>query len=242
VLASSGPCTYLARWRSPTASYHHTLGSEVGGLGPLAPAACQRLACDPAVTRVLVTPPAPPARSPRPGLCGPAGHGHPHDRDHPPSDPGLTGRLQAALAWLPPLLGGAPSQPLDLGRTSRVVTPAQRSALAGRDGGWVLPDCQRPAGLVGGPSAVALAGRRPPPTWRIWPYCAERIIGRSMRGLAAAPSTPTAGWPPSHRIGNAADDTGPPPEPAKSVRPLPLRASRPHGKPHGKTRAEPVGY
>jgi HNH endonuclease len=53
-------------------------------------------------------------------------------------------RLQAAMALLPPILGGAPSQPLDVGRASRVISPAQRSALAVRDGGCVVPDCARP--------------------------------------------------------------------------------------------------
>jgi hypothetical protein len=87
------------------------------------------------VTRVLVSRQ---PHTPGQGPAGPAGH------DHPGSDPGLAGRLQAALAWLPPILGGAPSQPLDLGRTTRVVTPAQRTALAVRDGGCVFPDCRRP--------------------------------------------------------------------------------------------------
>ena len=74
-------------------------------------------------------------------------------------------RLQAALALLPPILGGAPSQPLDVGRTSRVVTPAQHRALAVRDGGCVFPGCDRPlawcethhlvAWLDGGPTDLA---------------------------------------------------------------------------------------
>jgi hypothetical protein len=48
------------------------------------------------------------------------------------------------MALLPPILGGAPSQPLDVGRSSRVITPAQRAALAVRDDGCVFPDCGRP--------------------------------------------------------------------------------------------------
>ncbi len=39
---------------------------------------------------------------------------------------GLAARLQAAGAMLPPVLGGALSQPLALGRTTRVVTPPNR--------------------------------------------------------------------------------------------------------------------
>jgi Domain of unknown function (DUF222)/HNH endonuclease len=107
------------------------VGGEAGGVGPLGPEACRRLACDGAVTRVLVTR--------HPG-------GHPGD--HPEDDPGgqgdLADRLQTAMALLPPILGGAPSQPLDVGRSSRVISPAQRSALAVRDGGCVVPDCDRP--------------------------------------------------------------------------------------------------
>jgi hypothetical protein len=72
----------------------------------------------------------------------PSGRHAPHHDLH--GDDGLAEWLQAAMARLPPILGGAPSQPLDVGRTSRVVTPAQRSALAVRDGGCVFPDCQRP--------------------------------------------------------------------------------------------------
>jgi HNH endonuclease len=91
----------------------------------LDPEGCRRLACDGAVTRILVS------RQPGP-LQEPA--------------EGLAGRLGAAMALLPPVLGGAPSQPLDVGRTSRVVQPAQRAALAVRDGGCVFPDCDRPLG------------------------------------------------------------------------------------------------
>jgi Domain of unknown function (DUF222)/HNH endonuclease len=100
-------------------------GGETGWGDPLDPEACQRLACDGAVTRVLVT--RQPAAHPDGG-----------------ANAELQGRLRAALALLPPVLGGAPSQPLDVGRTTRVVTPAQRNALAVRDGGCAFPDCDRP--------------------------------------------------------------------------------------------------
>jgi Domain of unknown function (DUF222)/HNH endonuclease len=120
-----------------------SLGGEGGWAGPLDPEACRRLACDGAVTRVLVS------RHP----TSPSGH---HDRDDDPGghgrgdDPGgqasLAERLQAAAARLPPVLGGAPTQPLEVGRTSRVVQPAQRVALAVRDNGCVFPGCDRPLG------------------------------------------------------------------------------------------------
>jgi Domain of unknown function (DUF222)/HNH endonuclease len=105
------------------------LGGEAGWAGPLAPAACRRLACDGAITRVVVT-------------RQPAGDHGDHDgrSGHHP----LAGRLRAAVALLPAVLGGAPTQPLDVGRASRVVQPAQRTALAVRDGGCVFPGCARP--------------------------------------------------------------------------------------------------
>jgi len=48
------------------------------------------------------------------------------------------------MRLLPPTLGGARSELLELGRTTRVVSPAQRAALAVRDGGCVFPGCDRP--------------------------------------------------------------------------------------------------
>jgi hypothetical protein len=117
------------------------VGGEVGGAGPLDPEACQRLACDGVLTRVLVT------RQPT--------------GDHE----GLAVRLRAAVALLPPVLGGAPTQPLEVGRASRVVGAAQRTALAVRDGGCVFPGCSRPLAwceahhlrhwLHGGPTDLA---------------------------------------------------------------------------------------
>jgi hypothetical protein len=118
----------------------HGLGGEAGWAGPLEPEACRRLACDGAVTRVLVS-------------------------RRPSEEEGLAARLRAAAALLPPLLGGAPTQPLEVGRTSRVVQPARRIALAVRDGGCVFPACTRPLAwceahhlrhwLHGGPTDLA---------------------------------------------------------------------------------------
>jgi Domain of unknown function (DUF222)/HNH endonuclease len=149
------------------------VGGEAGGAGPLEPEACRRLACDAALTRVLVTR--------RPHHHHPSGDAHHPGADvepvahnpsgeqqsaaHPSEPVGLEGRLRVAMALLPPVLGGAPTHPLEVGRASRVVQPAQRTALAVRDGGCVFPDCTRPLAwceahhlrhwLHGGPTDLA---------------------------------------------------------------------------------------
>jgi hypothetical protein len=135
------------------------LGGEAGGGWPLDPETCRRLACDGAVTRVLVTR-QPPGHRDHGGDGGDGG-----DHPDPGDDPSLAAHLQTAAALLPPTLGGAPTQPLEVGRTSRVVTAAQRAALVVRDGGCAVPGCDRPPAwceahhlvhwLHGGPTDLA---------------------------------------------------------------------------------------
>ena len=114
-------------------------GGEIGWAGPLDPEACRRLACDGAVTRVLVTRQHP-GHHPGPDH-DPSGQAPPH---HPSGTDGLDSQLRAAMRLLPPTLAGAPTQPLEVGRATRVIQPAQRAALAVRDGGCVFPHCPRP--------------------------------------------------------------------------------------------------
>jgi hypothetical protein len=126
------------------------LGGEVGWAGPPGPEACRRLACDGTVTRVVVS---------RQPTIDPDSRSMDHDPsvDHDPcvegppatrdlSEPaGLQQQLRVAAALLPPTLGGARRQPLEVGRATRVVQPAQRAALAVRDGGCIFPGCDRPS-------------------------------------------------------------------------------------------------
>jgi Domain of unknown function (DUF222)/HNH endonuclease len=106
-------------------------GANGGFVGPLPAETARRLACDATLTRVLVT------RRPHPDLAGePDRYGD--------GAGGLVARLQAALALLPAALGGPATQPLEVGRATRVVSPAQRTALSVRDGGCRFPGCDRP--------------------------------------------------------------------------------------------------
>jgi hypothetical protein len=57
--------------------------------------------------------------------------------------PGVVRRLACEAGIIPMVLGG-PSQVLDLGFTERYFTPAQRLALARRDGGCSYPGCTVP--------------------------------------------------------------------------------------------------
>jgi hypothetical protein len=137
------------------------LGGEGGWTGPLPPEACRRLACDGALTRVLVRRCAGEHDHP---IHGPSADAQPAAQV-PSGTEELTVRLRAAMALLPPILGGAPTQPLEVGKTSRVVQTAQRTALAVRDGGCVFPGCARPLAwceahhlrhwLHGGPTDLA---------------------------------------------------------------------------------------
>jgi Domain of unknown function (DUF222)/HNH endonuclease len=55
-------------------------------------------------------------------------------------------RRLACNADILPMVLGSDSQPVNLGRASRLFSKAQKTALAARDGGCVFPGCERPPG------------------------------------------------------------------------------------------------
>jgi Domain of unknown function (DUF222)/HNH endonuclease len=128
------------------------VGGETGGPVPLDPETCRRLACDGAITRVLVS-------------RQPPGHHDPSHHDLTGEAGSLAAHLRAAMTLLPLTLGGAPTMPLEVGRSTRVVSAAQRAALVVRDRGCAVSGCDRPPAwceghhlvpwLHGGPTDLA---------------------------------------------------------------------------------------
>jgi hypothetical protein len=157
-------------------------GGEGSWLGPLPVATVRRLACDATLTRVVVT------RDHRHGQAADGGHHHHHHGHHQPGGGtgaagGLAARLQAAMALLPAALGGALTQPLEVGRATRVVSAAQRTALAVRDGGCRFPGCDRPPAWCEA-HHVRHWCTAAPPTWATWCCCAAPTIAPSTRATS----------------------------------------------------------
>jgi Domain of unknown function (DUF222) len=146
------------------------LGGEAGGTGPLDPEACRRLACDGAVTRVLVT-------------------RHPTNH-HPGTGDNLAARLRAAARSLPPALGGArPGRwrwAGPAGSSRPPNAPPWWSATVAV--WWWAATGPRPGAR---PIICATGSMAARPTWRTWPWCAGLIIGRCMRAAGGWPATPT---------------------------------------------------
>jgi hypothetical protein len=180
------------------------LGGEAGGGWPLEPETCRRLACDGAVTRVLVS------RQP-PGHPDHGGDGgdHPDPHDDPGDEASLAAHLQAAATRLPATLGGRrPSR-------WRSAAPAESSPPPNGSPWWSATVAARfPAATAPRPGARPIIWSTgcmaAPPTYRTWPWCAGPIIGRSMRGAGGWAATPTGTSPPPHRT----EDSPPRHEPA----------------------------
>jgi hypothetical protein len=113
-------------------------GAEGAWVGPLPAETVRRMACDATLTRVLVT------RHPYHQVGGRGDDHQAGERSAGDPTTGLAARLHAAMTLLPPALGGAPTQPLEVGRATRVIAPAQHTALTVRDGGCRSPGCDRP--------------------------------------------------------------------------------------------------
>jgi hypothetical protein len=77
--------------------------------------------------------------------CTDAGLGASLVRDGHPVAASVVRRLLCDADLLPVVLGSQ-SEPLDVGRTMRLVTPAIRAALELRDGGCIFPGCDAPPG------------------------------------------------------------------------------------------------
>ena len=155
-----------------------TLGGEVGDAFPLAPEACRRLACDGAVTRVLVTrhrtdhppprprtAPAPIAPTTRPAWVTRAAW--------PPCSRRRPGGSPRPLVAAPPNPWRSAAPP---GSSPPPNGPPWSSATAAVR--WPAASDPRPGAK---PTICATGSMAAPPTWRTWPWSAEPTTARSMR-------------------------------------------------------------
>ena len=92
-------------------------------------------------------------------LANATGCGHVDDTGEPV--PAETVRRLACDARIIPVVLGGRSEPIDVGRAARAVTPAQRRALTLRDRGCVFPGCDRPPGWCDGHHIVHWADGGP---------------------------------------------------------------------------------
>ena len=66
---------------------------------------------------------------------------------------------------------GGNGQVLDLGRTNRTVSPAQRKALIVRDGGCIFPGCDRPASWCDAHHIIHWLDSGPTDLWNLCLLC-----------------------------------------------------------------------
>jgi hypothetical protein len=85
--------------------------------------------------------------------------------------PSAAVRRLACDARIIPALYGTKSCPLDIGRSSRVITPAMRKALVLRDGGCRFPGCGRPASRTDAHHIIHWRDGGPTAMWNLLLLC-----------------------------------------------------------------------
>jgi hypothetical protein len=151
-----------------------TPGGTGAWIGPLPTETARRLACDAAVTRVLVT------------------RHHPHADHHPAQERDrdgdgagdLAARLSTAITLLPPALGGAPPSrwrsAAPLGSSRRPNGPRWRSATAAA--ATPAATGHRPGAR---PTTCATGYAAAPPIWATWCCCAAPTTAPSTKAASA---------------------------------------------------------
>jgi hypothetical protein len=145
---------------------HGGLGGEAGWAGPLAPETCRRLACDGALTRVLVS-------------------RHPTDQDAPhhhdlSEEDGQRRGYGRRWPCSPPAWVGPPASPWTWAGPPGSSPPANATPWPSATAAAWSPTAPGP--WPGGrPSIGGTGWTAAPPTWPTWSCCAASIIGRSTR-------------------------------------------------------------
>ena len=108
--------------------------------------------------------------------------------------PAETVRRIACDAALTPALLGRSSEPLAVGRASRVIPASLRRALAARDGGCRFPGCDRPAAWTDGHHLKHCADGGETSAGNLVLLCVGRITGRCTRAAGAWPGVRSRRW------------------------------------------------
>ena len=150
-----------------------SLGGELGWAGPMDPEACRRLACDSAVSRVIVTRPTTERRRPR--------------RDRRPGGAAAGGQRPGCRgSWV-----GPPASPWTSGAAAESSNPA--SVAPWGCGTAAVSSPTAPAPWPGArPTICATGSTAAPPTSPTSPCSAEPITGRSMRAAGDSARSRTA--------------------------------------------------
>jgi hypothetical protein len=138
--------------------------------------------------------------------CTDAGLGAHLTRNGEPLPASVVRQLLCDAEILPAVLGGR-SEPLDVGRAQRLVTPPMRAALELRDGGCIFPGCEKPPEAchahhlipwwAGGATALSNLARYQTAhsaplsdTWRQSPKLAQQGKGKRAPGRGLCSTIP----------------------------------------------------